>query len=270
MTKAFIDDELAGKPTTGFTIQLLSDSLADFQAKAITGFALTGEATDDFLQGGADSDYLSGMAGDDTLAGDGGDDCLNGGEGLDKALFFTTHAASTLTLGDGEVTQVSGPQGMDMLSGIERAIFSDIAIAADTDIHDDGSASAGAAFGLMWAARSALGSLYSDPASRAFELGNWIDRFDSGDSIAEVADQMIFAYTGGAGVSNEALVSVLYSNITGQAISPTDLDTYVGLIDDGTYTQGTLYEFAITLAGVQTLIESQMAGGLEYTPSGAF
>jgi Glycosyl hydrolases family 16/FG-GAP-like repeat len=60
----------------------------------------------------------------------GGDDTINGGAGFDTAIFAGLRSAYTLTnLGNGNF-QVSGPEGVDTLSNVERLVFDDQTLTA--------------------------------------------------------------------------------------------------------------------------------------------
>jgi hypothetical protein len=90
----------------------------------------------DHIHGGAGADTLSGRGGGDVIKGGGGDDVLNGGvgndtldggDGADTAILSGARSAYTLRR-SGSTIQVSGPDGVDTLSNIETAVFSDGAV----------------------------------------------------------------------------------------------------------------------------------------------
>jgi Ca2+-binding RTX toxin-like protein len=86
---------------------------------------LSGGADSDLLAGDGGNDVLMGGPGNDTLVGGAGNDTLIGGDGSDTAYFSGVRAAYTLTdLGNGFI-QVSGPDGTDVLSGVELLHFDD-------------------------------------------------------------------------------------------------------------------------------------------------
>ncbi|MFN7618599.1 MAG: M10 family metallopeptidase C-terminal domain-containing protein [bacterium] len=85
---------------------------------------LYGGADADQLQGGADGDYLFGEAGNDVLFGESGNDELNGGDGTDTAVFTGNRAAYVITV-TGGVTTITGPDGTDTLTNVERLQFAD-------------------------------------------------------------------------------------------------------------------------------------------------
>ncbi len=85
---------------------------------------LRGEDGDDLLIGDAGNDTLEGGDGDDTLRGGLGNDSLNGGAGFDFADYSTATGAMTVDLLAGTS---AGPDGADILSGIEGVVGSDFA-----------------------------------------------------------------------------------------------------------------------------------------------
>ncbi|MEA2881169.1 MAG: serralysin [Bradyrhizobium sp.] len=81
----------------------------------------------DFIYLGAHAGKASGGGGSDILVGSPGNDALGGGPGIDVAVFSGQRAAYTLTH-SGCSLIVSGPDGVDTLTHIERLTFSDMTI----------------------------------------------------------------------------------------------------------------------------------------------
>ncbi|RZJ96584.1 MAG: hypothetical protein EON88_06850, partial [Brevundimonas sp.] len=95
--------------------------------------AVTGTAFNDQINAGAGADTINGAAGNDTInAGDGddvitggaGNDAIDGGVGNDTAAFSGLRSAYTLSTTAG-VTTVTGPDGTDTLTNVERLQFAD-------------------------------------------------------------------------------------------------------------------------------------------------
>ncbi len=86
--------------------------------------SLSGNALNNLLTGGNGNDTIDGRGLDDVLKGDAGNDSLNGGAGYDTAVFSGVKAGYVVTRGIGSVT-VSGADGVDVLTGIEKLQFSD-------------------------------------------------------------------------------------------------------------------------------------------------
>ena len=77
------------------------------------------------LNGSAGNDTLTGLSGDDTLIGGLGDDRLIGGAGWDQAVFSgRSDRYKIFETAEGD-WRVSGPDGFDLLTGIESLRFDD-------------------------------------------------------------------------------------------------------------------------------------------------
>lgn len=111
-------------PNAGLTYTLhVSSPSAPVTPVVLTGSTLNGEAGDDRLEGAAGKDQLNGGDDDDVLIGGGDNDTLNGGQGRDTAVFSGLRSAYTISTVGG-VTTVTGPDGTDTLTNIERLQFS--------------------------------------------------------------------------------------------------------------------------------------------------
>lgn len=88
------------------------------------GATMNGEDGTDILTGGSGRDTLNGGAGDDVLNGGGDNDTIDGGTGDDIAVFSGNRAAYTISTTSG-VTTVTGPDGADSLTNVERLQFAD-------------------------------------------------------------------------------------------------------------------------------------------------
>ncbi|MFM8356180.1 MAG: lectin-like protein, partial [Gammaproteobacteria bacterium] len=91
--------------------------------------AVSGGTGADHLDGGAGNDVLSGHEGDDTLFGSAGNDTLLGGLGDDTAMFSGNASQYLLTRVDHQIT-VNGPEGLDVLTDVERLQFANAVLAA--------------------------------------------------------------------------------------------------------------------------------------------
>jgi hypothetical protein len=84
----------------------------------------TGGSGNDRITGNAVANQLVGGAGDDTLTGGAGDDTLDGGAGTDRAVFGQAASAYRL-LSTAQGAVLAGPDGSDLLIGIETLQFAD-------------------------------------------------------------------------------------------------------------------------------------------------
>jgi Ca2+-binding RTX toxin-like protein/subtilisin-like proprotein convertase family protein len=92
-----------------------------------TANTLVGNDGNDVLNGGAGHDRLFGDAGDDRITGGAGSDAIDGGAGIDTAVFEDNYSSYKITpLATGLL--VSGPQGTDVLTSVERLSFADVQI----------------------------------------------------------------------------------------------------------------------------------------------
>lgn len=175
---------------------------------------------------------LTGNALDNTLTGSGGNDTLDGGAGLDVAIFDGNRASYTIGAGG---TGVSGPDGTDTLSNIERLQFADEDLAFDLGAGE-------AAGNTVRIIGAALGK--ENIAAQPDWVGIGLDLFDSGMSLPEVC-QLVIGVLGNP--SNEAFVATVYENVVGAPPAPAELAFYVGLLQGsgGTMTQAQLLEIAV-------------------------
>ncbi len=88
---------------------------------------VNGTAGPDNLVGTAGFDSINGGDGDDVITGGASNDTLDGGAGIDTAVFAGPRSAYTVTTSGGTTT-VSGPDGTDTLTTIERLRFDDMTL----------------------------------------------------------------------------------------------------------------------------------------------
>lgn len=190
---------------------------AELEGVILTGAALnaTGHDGANFFQGNASNNTFDGRGGIDTVA--------LPGRMADYSIAGSTASRTVSRAGE----------GTDTLLSIERLQFADVVQAWDTTPG-----------GNTWGAFALLNAAFNlHPDATA--LGQWTAMLDrSGGNMNELARQMIQLYA--PGVSNEALVLHLWSTVVGTPITPADLSLFVGLIDNGTYTQASLAVLAAT------------------------
>jgi Ca2+-binding RTX toxin-like protein len=75
--------------------------------------------------GGSGNDTIIGNSADNVLKGGGGNDTIDGGGGTDSAVFSGVMTLYTITPLGGTSVQVSGPDGTDTLTNVERLVFDD-------------------------------------------------------------------------------------------------------------------------------------------------
>ena len=85
---------------------------------------ITGTEGANVLVGTGGADTINGLGGDDTITGGSGNDAINGGDGTDTAI-FAGERSGYLIRTVGGVTTVSGTDGVDTLTNVERLQFAD-------------------------------------------------------------------------------------------------------------------------------------------------
>jgi serralysin len=215
---------------------------------------VNGTPNDDVLAGTAGVDRIDGGAGVDTMTGAAGNDELIGGADLDTAVYSGVRSAYQVEHGG---VAISGPDGSDTLSGVERMKFSDLNVAFDVTNGPAGNTA------------KLLGAVFGPTAvlNKTF-AGIGLGLFDNqGMDYATVAGFAIQAALGTT-IDNAALVRLLYTNVVGAPPSQGEVDAFVGLITNGSFTQVSLTTFAADHALNTTRID--LAGivehGLEYIP----
>lgn len=195
---------------------------------------VTGNELDNELDGLAGNDTLIGANGNDTLLGKSGNDSLDGGSGRDTAVFSGNRAAYTITKTVSGYT-VSGPDGVDTLSSIERLRFADKKLALDLGAGEAGGNTV-----------RIIGAAFDAPVIQQHPdyVGIGLSLFDSGMTVLAVCQLVIGAM---GSPTNEAFVNTVYQNLVGALPSTGERDFYVGLLQGsgGTMTQAQLLEIAV-------------------------
>ena len=211
------------------------NSPANFAGNASTvpSNVISGTDNPDNLVGTSGEDFILGADGQDTLEGAEGNDTLNGGLGVDTALYASNRADYSI-LGSSSALNVSGPDGNDILTGIERLHFADKNIAIDLNAGQAASNTA-----LL------IGAAFDAPTIQEHPdyVGIGLNLFDSGQSMLQVA-QLVIGVLGNP--SNGDFVNNVFQNVVGAAPSSAEHDFYVGLLEGsgGSLTQAELLEIA--------------------------
>jgi len=126
----------------------------------------------DVLNGGAGNDTLTGGDGNDILIGGPGDDNMNGGGGTNTVVLSGHRSAYTVQQ-QGTTFDITGPDGHDIASNIQRLQFDDSAVAFDI------TGTAGQIYRLYQAAFDRKPDLPG--------MGFWIKAVENGLSMNQVA-----------------------------------------------------------------------------------
>jgi len=191
---------------------------------ASTATLATGNALDNVLTGNALNNALTGLAGNDTL---------DGGGGIDTAVVNSDRAANTIARTASGYT-VSGPEGSDTLSNIERLEFSDERLAIDLGTGQ-------AAGNTVRIIGAGLGP--ENIGAHPDWVGIGLDLFDSGMSMLQVCGLVVGVLRN---PSNVDFVNTVYQNVVGVPPSAADHGYFVGLLQGsgGTMTQAELLMLA--------------------------
>lgn len=215
----------------------------------------------DRLEGGAGADHLAGGAGADVLAGGGGNDVLDGGAGLDTALYTGARADYEIYFDGGrQVDDKRGgaQDGRDTLTGVERLVFSDGALALDTGNSDV----AAQAYRLYRAA--------FDRTPDEGGLGFWISRLDAGVELSAMASEFVrsaeFLDLYGAAPANAAVLRQLYLNVFDREPDAGGFDFWLTALDSGRASLATvLLEFSASPENIGATA-ALIAEGIPYQP----
>jgi hypothetical protein len=213
-------------------------------------------AGNDAVMGFGGNDIISGGAGRDWLAGGAGDDSLDGGSDLDAALYAAARSGFTI-LKTAQGFSVSGPDGFDTVTGIERLMFADAAVALDVD------GTGGKAYRLYQAAFDRL------PDTGG--VGYWINRLDQGASLTAVAD----AFVGSAELSqrygtlnNDQFVNQLYLNVLNRDADAGGQTYWSGHLNAKNLTRADVLAYFSESPENQVAVNGVIQNGFEYTPYG--
>ena len=169
---------------------------------------------------------ITGTGDGDTLTGGAGNDTFDGGAGTDTAAFSSLLAAYSFAPSSGNKI-LSGPDGSDTLSSIERLTFADANLAFDLE------GNAGQTYRLYQAAFNRTPDIGG--------LGGWIIGRDSGLTPLQVANSFMasaeFQSLYGANPSNEQFVSLLYTNALHRPADAGSLGYWINQLASGLQTR---------------------------------
>jgi hypothetical protein len=89
------------------------------------GYTIANGAVIENASGGSGNDTIQGNSANNVLRGGGGNDTIDGSAGIDSAVFAGLRSAYTITHLSGTQYQVSGSDGIDTVSNVERMVFDD-------------------------------------------------------------------------------------------------------------------------------------------------
>lgn len=224
--------------------------------------AFTGSASADGLVGYAGNDSFSAGAGDDRVQGGAGNDTIDGQAGKDTAVYAGARADFTVTrTANGfTVTDKTGAEGTDTVTGVERLVFADGGVALDVE---------------PTSLSAQTFRLYKAAFARTPDeggIGFWMSAADKGMPLVEIAQQFmvqeeyIKAY--GGVTTNRELVTKYYVNILGRAPEEAGLNYWANAIDTKAVTVAEALAFISESQENIDVTAALIANGFAYTPYG--
>lgn len=244
----------AAAVTTNSVISLVSNS-----ASVIGGTSLQIASASDIENaiGGDGDDYLIGNSSGNRLWGMRGNDQIDGGAGTDTAIFRATHSSYTVmkTSTGFTVAAISGADGIDTLTGIERLHFSDVNMAFDIG------GNAGKVYRLYQAA--------FDRTPDSAGLGWQISAMDKGMSLdalsAGFQASAEFQTLYGINVSDTQLVNLLYQNVLDRTPNSVEVDFWRNILETGQQSRATILTSFSESPENQAKVIGSIQDGIEYT-----
>jgi serralysin len=154
--------------------------------------------------GGAGDDVLVGNAADNLFVGSGGNDTIDGEGGIDTALYSGPSTQYAITLNGATITvrDLSGRDGTDTLTSVERLQFADKVITVDPEGH------LAIVLGVIAAVFGA------GQVGDAALVHAGLDALDDGASSAQLM-QLALDHALGAGAPVGLALDLLFTNVTG-------------------------------------------------------
>lgn len=189
--------------------------------------------------GSINADTLTGTQKNDVFIPSWGNDTISAGNGIDTVIYSDKASAYQISKQGNFLTVKHnswlGKDGVDVLDGVERLIFSDQSLAFDS------TGNAGKAYRIYQAA--------FDRTPDAAGLGYWISRMDAGASLEQVAQSFLgsaeFVSLYGARPSTGLFVSKLYLNVLHRSAETAGFNYWSNLVGTGRVTQAqALSEFS--------------------------
>ncbi|WP_374437198.1 M10 family metallopeptidase C-terminal domain-containing protein [Inhella sp.] len=186
---------------------------------------------------------------------------IDGGAGIDTAVYLAARSTYALARDAAGWTVSGGAGDTDTLRAIERVRFADKALAFDTAV--DGNA--GQVAQILRALFGA--SAIANPTFAGIGLSLRDAGMGYADIVALAIGTPIFEQLAGSR-SNTDFVRLVYKNVIGSDASPEALAQFVGLLDNGTYTQAALGLLACQIEfNTQSVELVGLANtGLEFVP----
>lgn len=204
-------------------------------------------------------DVVTGTSGNDVIISSASSESIDGFAGIDTVTFHGYRASYTImkTSTGYTVKDLSGTDGTDSLSNIERIQFSDRKLALDVD-------SMGSHAELV---ARILGAVFGkDSLANMSYVGIGLNLLDGGMSYQDLM-QLALNVKLGNGFSTASEITLLYQNLLGIQPSASDLTLWTNTVSSGQITQASLAVLAADTALNATNINlvGLTQTGIEYT-----
>lgn len=179
----------------------------------------------------ATTNTFTGTTGNDIFKESAGNNSIDGVAGLDTVIYTGNQSAYKITVSANNTELVQKPSGgTDTLTNIERVQFADTKIAFDLD------GNAGTVAKILGAV---FGEGYlSNPMNPTY-VGIGLSYLD-GAAPMSYANLMQLALNAAGATTSNAVVTLLWKNLFGAAPTAAQAAPYVTMLDNGSYTAGTL------------------------------
>jgi hypothetical protein len=261
------------------TINLFSEGVAGTNGNAfLTGGDLTdtvsGSSTHAVVAGTSENDIFNlsttTRPGTRVFGNEGNDDVIAkkdsllrfyAGPGTDSVSYPDLSSNNKITVTSSSVKNLlpTGKTSTDYLESVERIKFTDKAIAYDVGATQ----AAGQTVEIL---NAAFGK--SSLSNKSF-VGIGLSLFDSNMSMSDVATLAVSTGLVSA-KDNTSFVKAIWQNVVGSPIDDGNLTTFVGMLDNGTFTQPSLLALAATTDLNKTAVNlvGLAQTGIDYTPAG--
>jgi hypothetical protein len=235
---------------SSLAVDILAGAVKDTAGNAyagLSGYTFTTEA--------GPGSTLIGTAGNDHFTPSADTTAIRGDAGIDTVVLNKASSAYQLQATATGFSLAGNGAAPLTLEQVERLQFTDHSLALDLDGHAGQVARIlGAVFG-------------ADAVHNTIYAGIGLQYSDGGMDYADLMQLALDARLG-AGASHADVVTLLYTNVVGVAPSAPDLAGYVALLDDHSYTPGSLGVMAADTALNTTQIDlvGLAASGLVFTP----
>jgi len=191
----------------------------------------------DWLAGTHRDDVINSLGGDDVIFTGAGNDRIDGGDGLDTLFLSGVRSGYTISgaLHTGNAV-VNGPDGVDVLTGVERLHFQDGTLALDTAGH------AGQAYRLYQAA--------FDRVPETQGIGYQTHDMDRGYTLDDLARNFIASpefqsrYGVPGTVSDTQFITLLYRNVLHREPEAAGMAYHMDGLNHGVAREGLLAHFS--------------------------